>query len=583
MPAGVPRGAGDGGGSAPFICPECRQPLGLASAGSQRQRFVIPLLILGGIILLVVMGAAAVYMQAKRLKQEKASGQTGTSFEQAQVAAARGEFPLSARNHETAWLDAAVSPAPAPAPEDAPSSEGYAPQTAGESGVQAKMPDLDLEKDENQKVKAEVLKRIDLMPTISSDNKDKLYMSVDRARQMGQIMTIPFGSGRTSLGPGDIDKLKAEMVSPALQKLVQDPTCVFVILGFADSKGDEKSNLRLSQQRAQSVEAALRDKCGIASVLHSVGMGGSTMLGGTRTPSATGWRRSGPCFPGIPAMDASDAGPAASPAAEPATAYLAVIDGLAPQVFPLSPGRFIIGRALEADFRLDHYEVSRRHCEIAWDGAACSVEDLQSQWGTRLRNQPFTARTVLQPGDILTLGGVLLLFRTGAAPGPEELRGLAGAGEAASGPLPVVCRGKTTLCIPLEDHLSLGRDPGSDVVLNTPGGLPPPCGDRPHAGGLSRHRSGEHRGILCERPALRPARPRHRRPAAAGAVPFPLRRPGAAQRDPGFRGEHPCARHPPRGERAHAARRHFPRCSARRGLPGSSGRAARGNPRCWPC
>ena len=261
---------------APFICPECRQPLTVASAGARRQRFVIPLLILGGIILLVVMGAAAVYIQAKRLKAEKSSGQTaGTSFEQTEVAAARGEFPLSTRNHETAALDAT----PTPVPEDSPSSEGYAPQTAGESGVHANAPDLDLQKDENQKVKAEVLKRIDLMPTISSDNKDKLYMSVDRARQMGQVMTIPFGSGRTALGPGDIDKLKAEMASPALQKLVQDPTCVFVILGFADAKGDEKKNLRISQQRAQSVEAALRDKCGIASVLHSVGMGGSTLLG----------------------------------------------------------------------------------------------------------------------------------------------------------------------------------------------------------------------------------------------------------------------------------------------------------------
>ena len=103
-----------------------------------------------------------------------------------------------------------------------------APETAGESGVRANPPDLDLQKDENQKVKAEVLKRIDLMPTISADNKDKLYMSVERARQMGQIMTIPFGSGRTALGAGDMEKLKAEMASAPLQKLLQDPTCVFV-------------------------------------------------------------------------------------------------------------------------------------------------------------------------------------------------------------------------------------------------------------------------------------------------------------------------------------------------------------------
>ena len=33
------------------------------------------------------------------------------------------------------------------------------------------------------------------MPTISSEDKDKLYMSVERARQMGKILTIPFPSG----------------------------------------------------------------------------------------------------------------------------------------------------------------------------------------------------------------------------------------------------------------------------------------------------------------------------------------------------------------------------------------------------
>jgi outer membrane protein OmpA-like peptidoglycan-associated protein len=117
------------------------------------------------------------------------------------------------------------------------------------------------------------------MPTISSDNKDKLYMSVDHARQMGKILTIPFPSGHVAVSPSDVDQLRSSLASAQLQPLTQDPTCVFVVLGFADMKGDEKANLHISSERAQSVLTALRDRCGILNVMHSIGMGGSTLFG----------------------------------------------------------------------------------------------------------------------------------------------------------------------------------------------------------------------------------------------------------------------------------------------------------------
>ena len=51
-----------------------------------------------------------------------------------------------------------------------------------------------------------------------------------------------------------------------------------VILGFADPKGDPKKNLEVSQLRADVVFKAMRDKCGVQNVMHTVGMGGSKML-----------------------------------------------------------------------------------------------------------------------------------------------------------------------------------------------------------------------------------------------------------------------------------------------------------------
>lgn len=77
----------------PSICPDCKTPLVPAPViGGQGGRKAIPIFILGGILSLVIMGSAAVYIQVLRLKASTPAGQIGTSFEQAQVAAEHGEF-----------------------------------------------------------------------------------------------------------------------------------------------------------------------------------------------------------------------------------------------------------------------------------------------------------------------------------------------------------------------------------------------------------------------------------------------------------------------------------------------------------
>ena len=138
--------------------------------------------------------------------------------------------------------------------------------------------DMDVSKKENKSVKAEVLKRVDLMPKVSNPNKDKLYGAVERARSMGIILTIPFGSGKTDLSATDVAKLKTELEKPELAKMRGDPTLVFVILGYADPKGDAQKNIAVSQTRADTVLKAMRDKCEVINVMHTVGMGGSKLL-----------------------------------------------------------------------------------------------------------------------------------------------------------------------------------------------------------------------------------------------------------------------------------------------------------------
>ena len=138
--------------------------------------------------------------------------------------------------------------------------------------------DMDVTGREGKSVRIELLTRIDQTPSISTTNKDKLYTSVERAKSMGKIITIPLGSGGSSVSASDVEILKATLESPEVMKLRDDRTVVFIILGYADSKGDDKKAIAISQNRADSVYAVMRDTCNVANAMHAVGMGRARLL-----------------------------------------------------------------------------------------------------------------------------------------------------------------------------------------------------------------------------------------------------------------------------------------------------------------
>ena len=137
---------------------------------------------------------------------------------------------------------------------------------------------FDLRNTENSQIKNDVLQRVDLMPDVSRENKDKLYAAVDRARGMGRVSSIPFEKGKSTIQESDIERLRQRVQAPEIRKLTADPTVVFVILGYADPKGDARLNQQISLSRARSVMDALRDRCGFQNVMHAVAMGGSTLF-----------------------------------------------------------------------------------------------------------------------------------------------------------------------------------------------------------------------------------------------------------------------------------------------------------------
>ena len=136
----------------------------------------------------------------------------------------------------------------------------------------------------NSAVREAVLKRIESMP-VSRKVKDQLYAALERARGMGRVATITFGTGRTDLSPNDVETLRRGLLQPVTARLTADPTVVVVVLGYADNKGDAAANRKLSEQRAARTLEALKGPCGLLNVMHSVGMGASELLDG-KNPDA---------------------------------------------------------------------------------------------------------------------------------------------------------------------------------------------------------------------------------------------------------------------------------------------------------
>jgi len=138
--------------------------------------------------------------------------------------------------------------------------------------------DTNIKSDENQRVRSEVLNRINLMPNISVGERQRLYTRVDRAHGMGKVITIPFAKASRTVGPKEIEQLRSALQSPQVANLLKDPTVVFVLLGFADLRGDERINQKISLDRAENISQTLKEKCGMQNVTQPVGMGGSALF-----------------------------------------------------------------------------------------------------------------------------------------------------------------------------------------------------------------------------------------------------------------------------------------------------------------
>jgi type II secretory pathway predicted ATPase ExeA len=75
----------------------------------------------------------------------------------------------------------------------------------------------------------------------------------------------------------------------------------------------------------------------------------------------------------------------------------------------LYPGRLIIGRASDADLRIDNRVISRHHCQIVTSERLCVLEDLNSSNGIFIRGER-VRRHNLNDGDVISVGSHQLVY-----------------------------------------------------------------------------------------------------------------------------------------------------------------------------
>jgi outer membrane protein OmpA-like peptidoglycan-associated protein len=166
-----------------------------------------------------------------------------------------------------------ATPSPPPAVANSDASSG--------TGAQVQVP-ATLTKTEVDATREDVLKRINAMPKFTDADKKRLTEKMETARSMERLFVVRFDTGQTNLSRAAVDQLVKRIKSKDVQDKISDPTVVFVVAGYADSAGDPKTNLAISQERADNVTKALRDKTNLLNVIHSVGMGSTDLLDGKR-------------------------------------------------------------------------------------------------------------------------------------------------------------------------------------------------------------------------------------------------------------------------------------------------------------
>jgi outer membrane protein OmpA-like peptidoglycan-associated protein len=242
-----------------FRCPECGSPL--EPVGGKKDSSLATFLIAGVAVVLLFAISAIVWTL-----MQTPSGHV---------------LIVSATPTPTPTPSPTQTPTPTPAPTPTPTpAETPTPSTpaASASATGSGTPiNLDLTGEGLEEVKRAIAQRIELQPSLTQVQKDKIYNAVESASAMGRIAVVTFPTA-TSVPVESSASIVAQLSTPEARKLLQEPRIILAVLGYADRQGDDQKNFVLSKERADAVVQILRDKCGVVNTLYAIPMGGTDLF-----------------------------------------------------------------------------------------------------------------------------------------------------------------------------------------------------------------------------------------------------------------------------------------------------------------
>ncbi len=135
------------------------------------------------------------------------------------------------------------------------------------------LPEAIVSSDEVEKLRATVLKRIELAPTLRKADKDYLWDMLTNSKDLTLLFTVPFETNVTKITPQTLAMITGHIGQPKIQERLSAPNVVVLVVGFADQPGPDDKNFDLSGERAKSVATVLREWCGIRNAMHAIPMG----------------------------------------------------------------------------------------------------------------------------------------------------------------------------------------------------------------------------------------------------------------------------------------------------------------------
>ena len=276
-----------------FVCPECGQPLQDVTPAAPDRKLPKNLFLFGGIglgVLVVIILAMLIITKCSRETTPgppEVPATTTPAITPEETPTATPAQP-TVSPIPTLFPTATPAPTPTPFPTSTPTPAPTAFPTVTPTPTPTVQPtttptSAPTSGTEELTTKTEVLQRVDLIPNLSVDQREALYRRVNEARAMEKLITVPFGYAQKGLPASAVQKLCEAASTPRVKELMQDPTVVFVILGFADTTGSIESGLRLSTERAETVVDSLRRECGVLNLMQAVGMGSTDILGKDNT------------------------------------------------------------------------------------------------------------------------------------------------------------------------------------------------------------------------------------------------------------------------------------------------------------